>query len=153
MKVLAKNKRAFHDYTISDKIEAGVVLTGDEVKSVKAGSISLADSFVTPKDGELYLINCYIAKYKNSFRKSFPKDFERRSRKLLLHRREIGRLIGAVSRKGVTLLPLMVYLNSRGIVKVEVGLAKHKQLVNKKKELRERDIKRQVERETKVRIN
>ena len=149
MKLIAKNKRAFHDYEITYTVEAGIVLTGDEVKSLRKGDVSLADSFATVHDNEIMLINCYIAPYSHAYTKV---DKTRRSRKLLLHRREIDKLIGDVSKKGLTLIPLKLYFSSKGLVKVEIGVAKSKKKTQKKRELRERDIKRQAEREVKVRI-
>lgn len=149
MKIITKNKKAFHDYEIIDKIEAGIALTGDEVKSLRAGNVSLVDSFATVKDGEITLLNCYISPYSHAYSKE---DTTRRSRKLLLHRREIDKLIGDVSKKGLTLIPLVLYFSSRGLVKVEIGIAKHKKKVDKRKEIRDRDLKREAAREAKVRI-
>jgi SsrA-binding protein len=148
MKIITINKRARHDYEIQDTLEAGIVLTGDEVKSIRQGSISLADSYATIHEGQVQLLNCYVAPYVHAYQKKDP----RRSRRLLLHRREINKLVGAVSRKGLTLIPLKVYLSERGYVKVTIGLAKHKKARDKKRELRERDIKREAARETKVKI-
>jgi SsrA-binding protein len=149
MKVLITNKKAFFDYEIKSKFEAGIVLTGDEVKSVRAKGISLADSFATVHEGQINLINCYIAPYSHSYAKS--RD-EKRTRRLLLKRREINKLIGDISQKGLTLIPIKVYLNSRGFVKIELGLAKHKKSYDKKKELKEKDIKREAAREIKHRV-
>jgi len=149
MKVLALNRKAKHDYLILDTIEAGIVLTGDEVKSLRAGNVSLVDSFAIVHGAEMNHLNCYIAPYSHAYKK---KDTSRRTRKLLLHRREINRLIGDISRKGLTLIPLKIYLNERGFIKVALGLAKHKKKAEKKRELRERDIKRETEREMKIRI-
>lgn len=149
MKIITKNKKAFFDYTISDTIEAGIVLTGNEVKSLRKGFVSLTDSFATVYQGEIMLTNCYIGMYSHAYDK---KDTTRISRKLLLKKKEINRLIGEVSRKGVTLIPLKLYFNKRGFVKVEIGLAKHKKAHDKKKSLREKDIKREAEREIRGRI-
>lgn len=149
MKIIAKNKRAFHDYEIKETFEAGIVLTGDEVKSLRAGNITLVDSYATLYKGEIMLLNCYIAPYAHAYKKE---DSSRRSRKLLLHRKEIEKLSGAISRKGLTIVPLKIYFTGRGFVKVELGLAKHKKKVDKKRELREKDIKREAAREIKVRI-
>ncbi len=147
MKIITTNKKAFHNYEIKDKIEAGIALTGDEVKSLRQGNVSLVDAFATIHGGEINLINCYIASYSHAYSKT---DKTRRTRKLLLHKREIHKLIGEVSIKGLTLVPLKMYF-SKGFVKVELGLAKHKKAVSKKRELREKDIKRQAEREIKYR--
>jgi SsrA-binding protein len=147
MKIITQNKKAFFDYEILDKIEAGIVLTGDEVKSVRAGHISLSGSYATFHDGELFLINCTIASYKQAYQKRDDQDT--RSRKLLLHRQELSRLVGEIARKGITLVPLKVYLSDRNRVKVEIGIAKHKKAVDKKRDIKERDIKRETARELK----
>jgi len=149
VKIIAKNKRAFHDYEIKETVEAGIVLTGDEVKSLRQGNVSLTDAFATVHNGEINLLNCYIAPYSHAYEKE---DKSRRSRKLLLHRKQINKLIGDISRKGLTLIPLKLFFSKRGFVKVELGIAKHKKKVDKKRELRERDIKRETEREMKVRV-
>lgn len=153
MKIIVKNKRAFHEYEIQDKIDAGIVLTGDEVKSLRAGNVSLSDSYATIFKGEIMLLNCYIAPYSHAYKVDHPQkgDPSRRSRKLLLHRKEINKLVGSISRKGLTVVPLKMYFSSRGYVKIELGIAKHKKLVDKKRQLRERDIKREAEREIKNR--
>jgi SsrA-binding protein len=148
MKIIAQNKKAFHDYSVLDTVEAGIVLTGDEVKSLRAGKGNLTGSFVVPKDGELYMINTHISPYSHAYQKSADDAITRRSRKLLLHKREIDRLIGDISRKGITLVPLKLYW-SKGNIKVEVGICKHKKAPQRKEELRERDIKRQTRRELK----
>ena len=145
MKVIATNKKAFHDYEILDRIEAGVVLTGDEVKAIRAGHVSLIGSFATVRDNELYLLNCMITPYSHAYLKS--EEAARRTRKLLLHRRQLNKMIGEISRKGVTIVPLKVYLNEKGKVKIEIGIAKHKKAHGIKQELKERDIARQTQRE------
>ena len=147
MKILAQNRKALFDYDITDKMEAGIVLTGDEVKSIKAGHVSLIGSFANIHRGELYLVNCRISPYSHATDKR--EEDPTKSRKLLVHKRELNRLIGAISRKGVTLVPLKVYLNERGLIKVELGLGKHKKAAGKKETIRERDIKRETERELK----
>ena len=146
MKIVAQNKKAFHDYSIIETIEAGIVLAGDEVKSLRAGKGNLAGSFVIPKDGELFMVNAHISAYSHAYQKTKDDEYATRSRKLLLHRREIDRLVGDVSRKGITLVPLKLYF-SKGKIKVEVGVCKHKKAHQRKEELRERDIKRQTRRE------
>jgi SsrA-binding protein len=147
MKILAVNKKVFHDYAIEETLEAGIVLSGDEVKSLRAGHVSLVGAFATVHGGELFLINCRISPYE----KAFLKDEENatRRRKLLLHRRELDRLIGDVSQKGVTLVPLKIYLNKRSLIKIELGLAKHKKAADKRQAAKERDIKRETSRELK----
>ena len=149
MKIIATNKKAYHNYEILQTYEAGIVLTGDEIKSVRAGQVSLNEAFATVHDNEITLLNCHIAPYSHAYSKA---DTSRRSRKLLLHRKEINKMIGEVSRKGLTLVPLKMYFNNRGIVKVELGLAQHKKAAGKKRELRERDIKRDAEREHKIKV-
>ena len=148
MKIITTNKKAFHDYEIISTLQAGIVLAGDEVKSIRNKGISLNDSYATVYKGEITLLNCYIAPYSHAYSKG---DTSRRTRKLLLHRREINKLIGDISRKGLTLLPLKVYLNERGYVKIELGLAKHRKQFEKKEKLRERDIARETAREIRSR--
>jgi len=144
MKVIAKNKKAFFDYNILDTIEAGIVLTGDEVKSLRAGKVSLTGAFATVHGGELFLINCNISSYAHAYEKK--EDTSKRSRKLLLHRKEINRIVGDISKKGVTIVPLKLYFK-KGKVKVELGICKHKKAPDKKQALKERDIRRETERE------
>lgn len=143
MKIFAQNKKALHDYHVLDTIEAGIVLLGDEVKSIKLGHASLIGSYATLKDGELYLLNTNITPYEKAYVKA-PEAT--RSRKLLLHRREIARLIGDMSKKGITLIPLKLYANQKVVIKIEIGLCKHKNASDKKQHLKEKDIKRETER-------
>ncbi len=149
MKVIAVNKKAYHDYEVLETVEAGIVLSGDEVKSIRAGHISLNESYATVYQGEIMLLNCNISPYSHAYQKE--EKISRRSRKLLLHKKEITRLIGAVSQKGLTLIPLKVYISSGGFIKIEIGLAKHKKAAGKKRELKEKDIKRETERAIKLR--
>ncbi len=149
MKIVAQNKKAFHDYEILDRFEAGIVLTGDEVKSVRGSKVSLIGSFATIKKGELYLNNCHITPYDKAYMKS--EEDATRHRKLLVHRRELNKLIGDMSTKGVTIVPLKIYFNKKGVAKVELGIAKHKKAAGKKQHLREKDIRRETEREVKGR--
>lgn len=146
MKVITQNKKARFEYHIIETVEAGIVLTGDEVKSLRAGHVNVTDSYATAHSGQLQLLNCYIGPYANAYDKN---DTSRRSRKLLLHKREIDKMIGAISRKGLTLIPLRLYFSGRGFVKVEIGLAQHKKLVDKRKDIKERDIARETRRELK----
>ena len=150
MKIIAINKRAYHNYEILETLQAGIVLRGDEIKSIRSKNISLNDAFATIHQGALTLTNCYIAPYKHAYTKE---DTSRRARILLLHKREIDRLMGAISRKGLTIVPLKIYLSERGYAKVELGVAKHKKAASKKLELKERDIKRETAREAKIRIH
>jgi SsrA-binding protein len=144
MKVLAQNKKAFHDYDILEKIEAGIVLTGDEVKSLRAGNVSLVGAFANIRNGEMMLVNCRIAPYERAYLKD--EEAAMRSRVLLLHKRQILKLIGEIAQKGVTVVPLMFYLSDKNKIKVQLGIAKHKKAPSKKKELKERDIKRETSR-------
>jgi len=147
MKTIASNKKAFFDYEILDKIEAGIVLTGDEVKSLRAGHVSLVAAFATVKQGELFLINCKITPYQQAYTKR--DDQSERSRKLLLKKRELNRIIGDISQKGVTMVPLKLYFNDKNLVKVELGVCKAKKAAGKKQTLKDRDIDRQTRREIK----
>ncbi len=146
MKIITTNKKAYFDYNIKDTLEAGISLTGDEVKSIRNKQVSISDSFATIHEGQVTLINCYIAPYSHAFLK---RDTSRRTRILLLNRREINKLIGDISRKGLTIIPLKMYFNKRGIIKIELGIAKHKKTRDKKQSIKERDIKRETEREIK----
>lgn len=145
MKIIAQNKKAYHDYDILEKIEAGIVLTGDEVKSLRAGMANLTGSFANVHQGELYLVNSHITPYDKAYRKD--EEAARRSRKLLLHKKELTKLIGDISRKGITIVPLKLYFTGKSRVKVELGIAKHKKAAGKKQMLKERDIKREAQRE------
>jgi len=148
MNIIAKNKKAFFDYEIFNKIEAGIVLTGDEVKMLRSNHGSLVGSFAVVKDGELFLLNCNIPFYTNAFNKTDDKAATR-SRKLLLHRKELNRIIGDVSQKGITLIPTLLYFNKKNLVKVEIGLARHRKEEGKKEMIKERDIARDTRRELK----
>lgn len=150
MKLIAQNKKAFFDYEITGKLEAGIVLTGDEVKSLREGKVSLIGAFATVHGGELYLINCRITPYS----KAYLKDDEAasRRRKLLLHKSQLNKLIGDISRKGVTIMPLRMYFNDKNLAKVELGIGKHKKAAGKKEAIKERDIKRETSREVRGRF-
>ena len=150
MKIITKNKHAYHDYEILDTYEAGIVLTGDEVKSIRRGHASINDAFATVQQNELILINCNISAYSHAYVKG---DFSRRSRKLLLHKKEINKLIGEISRKGLTLIPLKMYFNNKGFIKVEIGVAKHKKKIDKKRDIKERDLTREASREIRGKIH
>ena len=138
-KLAAQNRRASHDYFIEDTVEAGVMLLGTEVKSLRAGRASIAESFAAQQGDGLYLINAYIPEYEAANRFNHA---PKRARKLLLHRRELGRLLGAVQREGMTLVPLSIYFNERGIAKVRLGLAKGKRKGDKREAEKERDWSR-----------
>jgi len=139
-RAVALNRRARYDYEIEDTIEAGLVLTGSEVKSLRAGQVNIAESYATEQNGEVWLINSYIGEYKQAGR--FGHE-PKRPRKLLLKSRELEKLIGAVNREGATLVPLRLYFNQRGIAKLALGVARGK----KKYEKRETEKKREWERE------
>ena len=147
MNIVAKNKKAFFDYDITQRLEAGLVLTGDELKSLRAKRVSLVGTFATVREGELYLLNCNINAYDNAYIKD--KEQATRTRKLLLHRKELNKIIGDISEKGVTVLALMIYFNGKNIAKVELGIGRHKKAAGKKQALKERDIKRDTLREMK----
>lgn len=149
VKLITQNKKAFYDYEILNTLEVGIVLTGDEVKSIRAGHVQLVGSYATIHGGELFLINCHITLYEKAYVQDRDKDFTTRSRKLLIHRRELNRLIGDISTKGITVVPLKMYFNERGRIKIELGLAKHKKAAGKKQTLKEKDIRRQTQRELK----
>lgn len=138
-KIVAENRRARFDYAIEDKFEAGLALQGTEVKALRAGEASIAESYAEVRDGEVWLINANIPEYSHGNRQNHE---PRRLRKLLLTAREIDRLFGAVERKGMTLVPLSIYFNKTGRAKVELALAKGKQAQDKRQSIKERDWKR-----------
>jgi SsrA-binding protein len=144
MKIISQNKKAYHDYDILEKVEAGIVLTGDEVKSLRAGQVSLVGAFASIRNGEMMLVNCRIAPYEKAYQKG--EEMASRTRVLLLHKRQILKLLGEIAQKGITVVPLRIYLNDKSKMKVELGVAKHKKAPSKKKELKERDIKRETSR-------
>ncbi len=141
-KLVASNKKAYHDYFIMDKFEAGMVLLGTEVKSIREGRINLKDSYAIVKEGEPFLLNCHISPYSHGNRENHDPT---RARKLLLHHKEIRKLIGKTQEKGLTLVPLRVYL-TRGRVKVELGVARGKKDYDK----RETERRRESDRETRA---
>jgi len=157
MSIIAQNKKAYHNYFIEDKVEAGVELQGWEVKSARLGNVSLLDSFVFfggastgsiggsgGKSVEAYIKNAHFANYENG---RVQEQEVRRSRRLLLNRHQIDKLHKAVTTKGVTCVVTKLYFNKRGLVKAEIALARGKQAHDKKQVLKERDLKREVERE------
>jgi SsrA-binding protein len=143
LKVVAANRKARYDYFIDETYEAGIALTGTEIKSVRAGRVNLRDSYVQVKNGELWLIDTHIAPYKQAGRSSHE---PKRPRKLLMHRREISRLQGRVQERGYTLIPLRLYLKNSKWAKVEIALARGKKLYDKRQAIRERDAQREMER-------
>ena len=128
-KIVADNRKARFNYAIGEVFEAGIVLTGSEVKSMRAGKTSIAESYATARDGELWLFNSNISEYKQAGRFNHA---PKRARKLLLHKRQINKLIGAVEREGMTLVPLRLYFNEKGRAKVELALARGKKLHDKR---------------------
>jgi SsrA-binding protein len=139
---IAQNRKAWHDYFIEETYEAGIALVGTEVKSVRAGNINLKDSYAEIKDGEIFLYNMHVSPYEKG--NIFNKD-PLRTRKLLMHRREIARLTGYIRQKGYTLVPLKVYL-VRNRIKIELGVARGKKLYDKRESIMKRDAERNVER-------
>lgn len=136
----AENRRARRDYAIEDTLEAGLMLTGSEVKSLRAGRVNIAEAYARPIDGEIFLVNAHIDEYAQAG----PTGHDpRRPRKLLLHRRQIDRLVGAVQRGGATLVPLRLYFNERGIAKLLVGLAHGKRKRDKREDEKKRDWERE----------
>ena len=142
-KIIATNRKARHDYFIDETCEAGIALTGTEIKSARAGRVNLRDSYVQIKSGELWLIDTHIAPYKQAGRSSHE---PKRPRKLLMHRREISRLQGKVQEKGYTLVPLRLYLKDNKWAKVEIALARGKKLYDKRQAIRKHDAQREMER-------
>lgn len=141
--VIAENRRARFDYAIESDLECGIVLTGSEVKSLRSGQSNIAESYASIEDGELWLINGHIAALTNAG--VFGHE-ERRKRKLLVSRRELSRLWAAVGREGMTLVPLVMYFNHRGLVKLKIGVAKGKKLADKRETSAKRDWNRQKQR-------
>ena len=135
----AQNRRARHDYLIESTLETGIQLTGTEVKSLREGRASIAEAYAGEKDGELYLLNAHIPEYAASRVNHEPK----RARKLLVHKREMRKLLGAVTREGRTLVPLSIYFNKRGRAKVDLALASGKHKGDKREAIKERDWKRE----------
>lgn len=148
VKVVATNKKAYHNYEIVESFEVGISLLGSEVKSIREGRISLKDSYAEVRNGEVFLLQAHISPYEPANR--FNHD-PLRQRKLLLHRQEIKRLIGKIREKGYTLIPTKVMLNDRGKVKVELSLTKGKKAYQKKQAIKERDLNREMRAELKRR--
>jgi SsrA-binding protein len=146
-KIVVQNKKARFEYFIEETLEAGIILTGTEIKSVRLGHCSVDESFASDRDGALYLLNSYIAEYKYAHQSNHE---TRRPRKLLLHKKEMNRLMGAIQRQGVTVVPLSFYFNPRGRLKVELGLAKGKKQHDKRATQKDRDWNRDKSRILKV---
>lgn len=147
-KVVATNRKAYHDYFIEEKFEAGIMLTGTEVKSLREGRANLQDSYASVKDGEAFLHHCHISPYSHG---NLMNHDPIRVRKLLLHKKEIHKLLGKTQQKGLTLVPLRIYFSERGKAKVELGLAKGKKLHDRRETIKAREAGREVERAIKER--
>ncbi|MEE1243032.1 SsrA-binding protein SmpB [Frisingicoccus sp.] len=147
IKLIANNKKAYHDYFIEDTYEAGIALHGTEVKSLRMGRCSIKESFIRPENEEMFVYQMHISPYEKG--NIFNKD-PLRTRKLLLHKYEIRKIMGQVAQKGYTLVPLKVYFKD-SLVKVEIGLARGKKLYDKRESIAKKDMKREAERDFKVR--
>ena len=147
IKTVATNRKAYHNYHIGESVEAGIALTGTEIKSVRAGRVSLGDAYVQPEGGELWLQNAHIARYDAA---SYMSHEPRRKRKLLLHRKQIDSLASQVAERGFTLVPLRVYIKD-SLAKVEIALAKGKKLYDKREAIARHDAEREMERAMKRR--
>ena len=142
-KLLASNKNARHDYFIEEVYEAGLALTGTEIKSVRQGRLNLKESYAKIQGGEVFIYNMHISPYEQGNRYNVD---PLRERKLLLHKQEIRKLIGYTTQKGLTLVPLQVYLNDRGLVKMEIAVARGKKLYDKREDMAKKDAGRRMER-------
>jgi len=148
MKRVSTNKKAYHDYHIEETYEAGIALTGTEVKSIRDGRVNLKESYARIKDGELFIVNAHISPY--DFGNIYNHE-PKRTRKLLMHKREIHKLLGKVNERGYTLVPLSIYFSKNNRAKVELALAKGKTLYDKREDIKRKDEKRIAERERKSR--
>jgi SsrA-binding protein len=142
LKTITVNRKAYHDYHIEESVEAGLVLTGTEIKSIRAGRVNLRDAYARSGNGELWLVGAHIAPYPGGNRYNHE---PKRLRKLLLHRRQIVELSGAMMRRGLTIVPLKLYLKN-GIAKVELGVARGKKVYDKREAIAQRDAQRDMER-------
>lgn len=142
IKVISENRKAYHDYFVEEKLEAGIKLTGTEIKSIRNGRVNLKDSFARVENGEVWLYQMHISPYEQGNR--FNHD-PLRKRKLLLHKSEINKLMGKVQQEGLTLVPTKIYLK-RGLAKIELGVCRGKKLYDKRQDIAKRDAKREIER-------
>lgn len=142
LRIVAKNKKAYFDYTILEEFECGIVLQGSEVKSIRAGRVNLKDSFVKIIKGEAFLFNTHISLLEST--NLHYKPNERRERKLLLHRRQIDRLFGSVSKEGLSIIPLNIYFNQKNRIKLCVALAKGKKLYDKRESIKKKTLEREA---------
>ncbi|HEY8772811.1 MAG TPA: SsrA-binding protein SmpB [Candidatus Limnocylindria bacterium] len=147
-KTVAVNRRARHEYAVEETLEAGIALTGTEIKSIRAGRVNLAEAYARIEKGEAWLIGAHIAPYEQGNRNNHEPT---RTRKLLLHRDQISELIGRTQAKGFTLVPLKLYIRN-GMAKLEIGIAKGKKAYDKRRTIAERDARRELERATKERV-
>lgn len=141
-KLIAKNPVAYHNYSISNTLEAGIVLTGTEIKSIRAGKVNLKDSYINIKNSEAYIYGMHISPYEHG--NIFNKD-PLRTRKLLLNKREINKLIGAINQKGFSIVPIKLYFNNN-FVKLEIGIGKGKKLYDKREDMAKKDANRKIQR-------
>lgn len=146
MKIIAQNRKAYHDYFIEDSFESGIILLGTEVKSLRDGRINLKDSYVIIKDAEAFVLNCHISPYSHG---NIANHEPLRTRKLLLHKNQIIRLKGKLVQKGYSLIPLKIYFKG-SFAKLEIGLAKGKKLYEKREKIKEKEVKREIERAIKT---
>ena len=135
MKIIANNKKANHDYFINEKFEAGIILTGSEVKSLRINTGSIKESYITDKEGELWLTNCYIKKYSSSNESSDTN----RDRKLLVTKKELHKILGASKKVGMTIVPMILYFNAKGLAKLTIGLAKGKKKQDKRNSIKDKE--------------
>ena len=145
IKTVATNRKAYHNYHMQDSVEAGIVLTGTEIKSIRASRVSLGDAYVKPENGELWLLNAHIARYEAG---SYSSHEPMRPRKLLLHRKQINALTSKIAERGLTLVPTRLYIKD-SLAKVEVALAKGKKLYDKRESIARREVEREIGREVK----
>jgi SsrA-binding protein len=143
-KTVTLNRRARHEFAIDDTVEAGLVLTGTEIKSIRAGKVNLTDAYARIERGEAWLVGAHVAPWEGGNRLNHE---PKRDRKLLLHRAQIDQLLGKTKTKGLTLVPLRLYIDDRGKAKLELGLGKGKQLHDRRRDIAERDARRQLERD------
>ena len=135
MKIIANNKKANHDYFINEKFEAGLVLTGSEVKSLRINTGSIKESYITDKEGELWLTNCYIKQYSSSNENADTN----RDRKLLVSKKELNKILGASKKDGMTIVPIILYFNTKGLAKLTIGIAKGKKKQDKRHSIRDKE--------------
>ena len=148
-RALATNRRALHQYEVLERAEAGLALVGTEVKSLRDGGLNFSDSYVDFRGGELFLVGCRIAPYSHG---NYLNHVPDRDRKLLLHKREMARFLGAIQRQGMALVPLRLYFNARGIAKLQLGLGRGKKIHDKREAIKRRDTEREARREMSVRV-